>query len=79
MRYPVRCIARLTLLLLTLVLLFPANIAFAAAVVDQVELKATHQAGVPLHNEPSGDCLSHRGSQSQKRQTAVGEDSLDVS
>jgi hypothetical protein len=29
-------------------------IAFAAAVGDQVELNATHQAGVPLHQEPRG-------------------------
>jgi hypothetical protein len=27
---------------------------FAAVVGDQIELKATHQAGVPLHQEPRG-------------------------
>jgi hypothetical protein len=31
-----------------------AGAAFAAAVGDQVELKAIHQAGVPVHKEPRG-------------------------
>jgi Bacterial SH3 domain len=39
---------------LTLALLFTVSIALAAAIGDQVELKATHQAGVPLHQEPRG-------------------------
>jgi endonuclease/exonuclease/phosphatase family metal-dependent hydrolase len=44
----------LTLLLLTLSLVFAAGIAFSATVGDQVELRATHQAGVPFHNAPGG-------------------------
>jgi hypothetical protein len=53
-RRAVRC--RLcTVLLLYLVSLFcPAGITFAAVVGDQVELNATHQAGVPLNSEPRG-------------------------
>jgi hypothetical protein len=31
-----------------------AGSAFAAAIGDQVELNATHQAGIPLHQEPRG-------------------------
>jgi hypothetical protein len=30
------------------------GIAFAAVVGDQVELRATHQAGVPFHGAPGG-------------------------
>jgi endonuclease YncB( thermonuclease family) len=30
------------------------DIAFAAAIGDQVELQATHQAGIPFHQEPRG-------------------------
>jgi hypothetical protein len=52
MRYPVRCLARLTRLLLTLVLLFTANIALAAAIGDQVARHARNRAGVPVHQEP---------------------------
>jgi hypothetical protein len=42
-----------TLLLVTLSVFLAVSIAFAA-VGDQVELKATHQAGVPFHNAPGG-------------------------
>jgi Bacterial SH3 domain len=41
-------------LLVTLSVFLAASIAFAAAVGDQVELKATHQAGIPFHQEPRG-------------------------
>jgi hypothetical protein len=59
MMYPLhhraaRCLSFVAPLLLTLVLLSTASQAFAAAVGDQVELKATHQAGIPLHQEPRG-------------------------
>ena len=59
MMYPFHhCAARnilvLTPLLLTLALLFTVGIALAAAIGDQVELNATHQAGIPLHQEPRG-------------------------
>jgi endonuclease YncB( thermonuclease family) len=59
MMYPLhhraaRNIPVLTPLLLTLALLFTAGMAFAAAIGDQVELHATHQAGIPLHQEPRG-------------------------
>jgi hypothetical protein len=43
-----------TPLLLTLLLSLVAGFAFAATIGDQVELHATHQAGVPLHQEPRG-------------------------
>jgi micrococcal nuclease len=48
------CRSFLTSLLVTLSVLVAASLAFAAAVGDQVELKATHQAGVRLHQEPRG-------------------------
>ena len=35
-------------------LFFAAGITFAAAVGDQVELKATHQSGIPFHQQPHG-------------------------
>jgi endonuclease YncB( thermonuclease family) len=59
MMYPLhhraaRNIPVLTPLLLTLALLFTAGIALAAAIGDPVELHATHQAGIPLHQEPRG-------------------------
>jgi len=54
MRHPVRGLAVLTPLLLTLALLFTTSLTFAVAIGDQVELKATHQAGVPLHKRPRG-------------------------
>src|SRR5215216_6922629 len=53
-RRAARCTSSLTLLLVILSLFFAAGITFAAAVGDQVELKATHQAGIPLHQEPRG-------------------------
>jgi hypothetical protein len=43
-----------TALLLTLSLSIAPDSAFAAAVGDQVELRATHPAGVPLHSAPGG-------------------------
>jgi hypothetical protein len=43
-----------TPLLLTLLLSLVAGFAFAATVGDQVELKATHPAGVPFYNAPGG-------------------------
>ena len=49
-----RHIPVLTPLLVTLALLFTVGIALAAAIGDQVELHATHQAGIPLHQEPRG-------------------------
>src|SRR5262245_29270660 len=48
-------------LLLTLILLFMASLAFAATVGDQVELNATQQAGAPLHQEPRGTNDFQRG------------------
>ena len=59
MMYPLhhraaRCTSSLTLLLVILSLFFAAGITFAAAIGDQVELNATHQAGIPLHQEPRG-------------------------
>jgi endonuclease YncB( thermonuclease family) len=53
-RRAVRTIPFLTPCLVTLVLLFTVGIGFAAAIGDQVELNATQQAGVPLHQEPRG-------------------------
>jgi hypothetical protein len=42
-------------LLLCLAILFcAAEITVAAVVGDHVELKATHQSGIPLHKEPRG-------------------------
>jgi endonuclease YncB( thermonuclease family) len=43
-----------TLLLCLVILLCMAGITVAAVVGDQVELKASHQAGVPLHQELRG-------------------------
>src|SRR5215475_13613537 len=53
-RRAARCTRFITPLLFTLAFLFTTSIAFAAAVGAQVELNATHQAGVPLHQEPRG-------------------------
>jgi hypothetical protein len=53
-RRAARCTSSLTRLLVILSLFFAAGITFAAAVGDQVELKATHQAGVPFHKAPGG-------------------------
>jgi hypothetical protein len=50
----VRAIPFLTPCLVTLALFFTVGIAFADTVGDQVELNATHQAGIPLHQEPRG-------------------------
>jgi hypothetical protein len=48
-------ILRHTPLLVAVIVSLVAGAAFAAAGVgDQVELKATHQAGVPLHQQPRG-------------------------
>jgi hypothetical protein len=41
-------------LLLAFLLCLAAGAAFAAEIGDQVELKATNRAGVPLHQEPRG-------------------------
>jgi hypothetical protein len=54
LRRAFRHTACLTQLLLTVSLCFAAGLTFAAAVGDQVELNATHPAGVPLHNAPGG-------------------------
>jgi endonuclease/exonuclease/phosphatase family metal-dependent hydrolase len=40
--------------LVTLSLLLAASLAFAAAIGDRVELKATQPSGVPVHNAPGG-------------------------
>ena len=53
-RRAIRCPSCITLLLLTLSLCFTAGSAFAAAIGDQVELNATHPAGVPFHSAPGG-------------------------
>jgi hypothetical protein len=50
----VRHATGLTLLLLTVSLFCVAGLTCAAAVGDQVELKATHPAGVPFHHAPGG-------------------------
>jgi hypothetical protein len=41
-------------LLCTLSVFLAASMALAAAIGDQVELKATHRAGIPFHQEPRG-------------------------
>jgi hypothetical protein len=53
-RRAIRCALSLTAFFLTLSFFYDAGMAFAAAIGDQVELKATHQAGVPFHNAPGG-------------------------
>jgi micrococcal nuclease len=53
-RRGIRCRSCVTPLLCLVTLLYAAGIIFAAGVGDQVELKATHQAGVPLYAEPRG-------------------------
>jgi hypothetical protein len=53
-RWAVRYTASLTRLLLTVSLCCAAGLTCAAAVGDQVELNATHPAGVPLHHAPGG-------------------------
>jgi hypothetical protein len=41
-------------LLLAVILGLAAGTALAAAIGEQVELKATHQTGIPFHQEPRG-------------------------
>jgi hypothetical protein len=53
-RRAVRCASYLMPLLGILGLFLVAGMSFAAAVGDQVELKARNRAGVPLHQEPRG-------------------------
>ena len=50
----VRCPSLVTLLRRMVILLGMAGITVAAGVGDHVELRASHQAGVPLHQEPRG-------------------------
>jgi hypothetical protein len=52
--------ARKIPLLLAFFLCLAAGAASAATVGDQVELKATHQAGVPFHQEPRGTNVFQR-------------------
>jgi micrococcal nuclease len=59
-RRATRCTSSLTALLVILSLFLAASIAIAATVGDQVELKATHQTGVPLHQEPRGTNVFQR-------------------
>jgi hypothetical protein len=49
-----RCTAFVALLLWVMSLCGALSVAVAAAVGDQVELKARNRAGVPLHREPRG-------------------------
>jgi hypothetical protein len=51
---------RLTPLFLALALLCTTSITLAATVGDQVELNATHPAGVPFHNAPGGGSTFQR-------------------
>jgi endonuclease/exonuclease/phosphatase family metal-dependent hydrolase len=51
---------RFTPLFLTLALLCTTNITLAATVGDQIELHATHPAGVPFHNAPGGGSTFQR-------------------
>jgi len=48
------CLVFVAPLLWALCLLGAVSFAFAAAVDNQVELKATHPSGIPLHQEPRG-------------------------
>jgi hypothetical protein len=54
MRCAIGCPTFIVLFFCHVSLFFAAGIVFATAVGDQVELNATHQAGVPLHQEPRG-------------------------
>jgi hypothetical protein len=72
MMYPLhhraaRNIPVLTPLLLTLALLFTAGMAFAAAIGDQVELHATHQAGIPLTRNPVARMTSSASRMARER------------
>jgi endonuclease YncB( thermonuclease family) len=65
----------LTSLLCTLSVFLAPSMAFAAAIGDHVEFKATHQAGVPLHQEPCGTNDFQRvpgGTQATVSDTAKG-------
>jgi len=53
-RHAARRTSSNTPLLVTLSLFLAAGLAFAAALGDHVQLKATHQAGIPFHQEPRG-------------------------
>ena len=53
-RSAVRCPLFIVLPLCLVSLFCAATFVFAAVVGDQVELKGTHQAGIPLHQEPRG-------------------------
>jgi hypothetical protein len=57
-----------TPLLVFLSLFLAASIAFAAAIGDHVELNATYQAGVPLHQEPRGTMTSSASRMARKPQ-----------
>jgi hypothetical protein len=48
------CLSFRTSLLVTLSVWLAASLAFAAAIGDQVELTATHRAGVPFHTARGG-------------------------
>jgi hypothetical protein len=52
MRHTVHCLVCLRPLRCTMALRCATHIACAAAVGDQGERKATHQAGIPFHQEP---------------------------
>jgi hypothetical protein len=53
-RRGIHCRSFVTPLLCLVILLCAAGITVGAVVGDHVELKATRQAGVPLHTEPRG-------------------------
>lgn len=52
--HPVRCPPFIVLLLCHVSLFCAVGITVAAVVGDQIELNATHQAGIPFHQEPRG-------------------------
>jgi hypothetical protein len=53
-RRAVRCPSCVTPLLCLTILFCAVGVTFAAVVGDHVELNATHQAGIPFHQEPCG-------------------------
>jgi hypothetical protein len=53
-RRDVHCRLYVTSLLCIVSLFCAAGSTFAAVVGDQIELNATHQAGIPFHQEPRG-------------------------
>jgi Bacterial SH3 domain len=72
---------RVALIPLSLVLLF-VHAAFPATVGDQIELRAAHQAGVPIHQEPRGTNDFQRipdGTQATVTDTAKGGQWLKIS